>query len=128
DASALFERIEASLQRLVEGFEDDLAIFTEVREELLELMAEEDRRIEQEALAQSREIEEMESLALARNAAQQEVLARIRVKELPPAVLRFLAQEWIKLLLIVNAKEGVESDAWKDAVAAMDELIWSVEP
>ncbi len=128
DSSPLFARIEAILQRLVEGFEDDLAIFTAVRDELLELMAEEDRRIEQEALAQSRQIEEMESLTLARNAAQQEVLARIRVKELPPAVLRFLAQEWIKLLLVVHAKEGVESAAWRDGVAAMDELIWSVEP
>jgi hypothetical protein len=70
----------------------------------------------------------MENLALARNAAQQEVLARIRVRELPPAVLKFIAQEWIKLLLVVHAKEGIESEAWKDAVAAMDDLIWSVEP
>ena len=128
DANPLFARLEAAVQRLVDGYQDDLEIFATVREELLELMAEEDRRIEQEALAQSKQVEEMENLALARAAAQKEVLARIRVRDLPPPVLKFLAQEWIKLLLLVHAKEGEASDAWKDAIQAMDDLIWSVEP
>jgi hypothetical protein len=128
DANPLFARIDGIVQHLVEGYQADLEIFTTARDELLELMAEEDRRIEQEALAQAKQVEEMEHLALARSAAQQEVLARIRVRELPPAVLKFVSQEWIKLLLVVHAREGVESEAWKDAVAAMDDLIWSVEP
>lgn len=128
DSNPLFARIESVAQQLVEGYQDDLQIFTSAREELLELMAEEDRRIEQEALAQAKQVEEMEQLALARSAAQQEVLARIRMRELPPEVLKFVAQEWIKLLLVVHAKEGTESEAWKDAVTAMDDLIWSVEP
>ncbi|MPZ46737.1 MAG: DUF1631 family protein [Betaproteobacteria bacterium] len=128
DAHPLFARIDSVVQQLVEGYQDDLQIFTTARDELLELMAEEDRRIEQEALVQAKQVEEMEHLALARNAAQQEVLARIRVRELPPEVLKFVAQEWIKLLLVVHAREGIESEAWKDAVEAMDDLIWSVEP
>ncbi|MGH8667268.1 MAG: DUF1631 family protein, partial [Burkholderiales bacterium] len=128
DAHPLFAHIDSVVQQLVEGYQDDLQIFTGARDELLELMAEEDRRIEQEALAQAKQVEEMEHLALARNAAQQEVLARIRVRELPPEVLKFVAQEWIKLLLVVHAREGIESEAWKDAVEAMDDLIWSVEP
>jgi hypothetical protein len=128
DAHPLFARIEALVQALVEGYQDSLDIFDDGREQLLELMAEEDRRIEQEALAQTKQIEEAEQLALARSAAQQEVLARIRVRELPPAVLKFVAQEWIKLLLLVHAKEGTGSEAWTDAIAAMDDLIWSVEP
>lgn len=128
DGDPLFERIEASVQRLVEGYQDDLEIFVAAREELAELLAEEDRRIEQEAAAQAKQAEEMENLALARSAAQQEVLARIKTRELPPAVLKFLAQEWIKLLLLVHAKEGAESKAWHGAVATMDDLIWSVEP
>jgi Protein of unknown function (DUF1631) len=128
DANPLFAPIEAIVQQLVEGYQADLEIFTTARDELLALMAEEDRRIEQEALEQAKQVEEMEHLALARSAAQQEVLARIRVRELPPAVLKFVAQEWIKLLLVVHAREGIESEAWKDAVTAMDDLIWSVEP
>ena len=128
DTHPLFARLDGVVQHLVEGYQDELQIFTDARDELLELMAEEDRRIEQEALEQAKQIEEMEHLALARAAAQQEVLARIRVRELPPAVLKFVAQEWIKLLLVIHAKEGTESEAWKDAVEAMDDLIWSVEP
>jgi len=41
-------------------------------------------------------------------------------------VLRFLAQQWIKLLLITYAKRGKDSDAWKAALETMDLLIWSV--
>jgi len=128
DANPLFARLEALVQHLVDDYRDELGIFTEVRDELLALMAEEDGRIEQEAAQQAKRVEEMEQLSLARAAAQKEVLARVRVRELPPAVLRFVAQEWIKLLLLIHAKEGVESEAWSEALTAMDELIWSVEP
>jgi hypothetical protein len=127
DAHPLFARIEAVVQRLVEGYQEELEIFVTAREELVELMAEEDRRIEEEAAAQAKQIEEMENLSLARSAAQKEVLARLRTRDLPPAVLKFLAQEWIKLLIVVHAREGVESEAWRDALATMDDLIWSVE-
>lgn len=128
DANPLFARLEALVQHLVDDYRDELAIFTEVRDELLALMAEEDRRIEAEAQEQAKHVEELEQLSLARAAAQKEVLARVRVRELPEPVLKFVAQEWIKLLLLVHAKEGIESEAWSDAICAMDELIWSVEP
>jgi hypothetical protein len=128
DTNPLFARIERLLQHLVDDYREELPIFTKVHDELLALMAEEDLRIEQEAQVQAKRVEELEQLSLARAAAQKEVLARVRVRELPPAVLNFIAQEWIKLLLLVHAKDGGESGAWSEALIAMDELIWSVEP
>ena len=38
----------------------------------------------------------------------------------------FLADQWMKVMLIAHAKHGNESEAWSKAVATMDLLIWSV--
>ena len=47
---------------------------------------------------------------------------------MPRVVLRFLAEQWVKVMLIAHAKHGDESEAWNKAVATMDLLIWSVRP
>ena len=43
-------------------------------------------------------------------------------------MLKFLAQQWVKLLLLTYAKRGKDADAWTTAIEAMDQLIWSVGP
>jgi len=126
-ASPLFESIQAILQELVDTFQDNLEIFTTVREQLHALIEEEDRKIEEESHSAARQAEEMENLALAKTVAQNEIRKRVETNLLlPPPVREFLAQQWLKLLLIVHVKEGVESQAWKDALETMDQLIWSV--
>ncbi len=127
-SSPLFARLENMLQELVDGFQDNLEIFDTVRERLQALVAEEDQRVEQENQAAAKHVEEMENLALAKSVAQEEVKARLEAHTLPGPVLEFLVQQWLKLLLLLHVKEGKESQAWKDALESMDQLIWSVEP
>ena len=127
-SSPLFARLESILQELIDGFQDKLEIFDTVRERLQALMAEEDQRVEQENQAAARRVEEMENLPLAKSVAQEEVKARVQAHKLPGPVLEFLIQQWLKLLLLLHAKEGKESQAWKGALESMDQLIWSVAP
>jgi len=126
--SPQFERLQTIVQEIVDGFQDDLEVFSKACEQLHELLAEEDRRIEQETQAAAKPVEEMETLELAKNVAQEEIRARVLVRKLPLAVVEFLAQQWLKLLLLIYVKEGKDSQAWTDALALMDQLIWSVEP
>jgi hypothetical protein len=63
---------------------------------------------------------------VAKALARDEIKARLRAGPMPSAVLKFLAQQWIKLLLITYAKRGKDGDAWKSALETMDRLIWSV--
>ncbi len=128
NSSPLFERLQGVLQELVDGFQDDLEIFTRVREQLHGLLSEEDRRIEEETQAATKHVEEMENLALAKSVAQEEVKARVQAHKLPGLVTEFLAQQWLKLLLLIHVREGKESQAWKEALESMDQLIWSIEP
>jgi hypothetical protein len=41
-------------------------------------------------------------------------------------VVGFLAQQWIKNLVIVHAREGAASPAWAEALETVDQLLWSV--
>ena len=123
-----FARLDEILQGLLEGFEDNIEIFDTMREELDALVTEEDQRIEQQAQADEKQIEQAESLALAKTVAQTEIKMRLRASKLPRVVLDFLLRQWIKVLLLIQVKEGEDSDAWKSALETMDLLIWSVEP
>lgn len=123
-----FVRLDGILQGLMEGFEDNIEIFDAVREKLDALVTEEDQRIEEQAQAEEKQIEQQESLALAKTVAQTEIKMRLRASKPPRFVLEFLQQQWIKVLLLVQVKEGEDSTTWKSALETMDLLIWSVEP
>ena len=127
-SSPLFSRLESILQELIDGFQENFDIFDTVRERLQALVAEEDRRVEEENQAMVKRVEETENLALAKSVAEEEVKARVQAHALPGPVLEFLIQQWLKLLLLLHVKEGEESPAWKDALESMDQLIWSIEP
>ena len=125
-SSPLYKQIDSVVQKLVDGFQDSMDVFDPLREELEAFVAEENRRAEEEAKINARRIEHREKLEIAKGVAQQEILQRAKSGTIPRAVLKFLAELWVKLLLVSHAKHGAESDAWKNAVETMDLLIWSV--
>jgi len=126
---SLYPRVEAIIQKLVDGFQDEsLEIFDSLREELQGLIDEENRRIEEQTRDTTKLIEQKEKLAIAKAVAQDEIKTRVKAAELPRAIRKFLVQQWLKLLLTTYAKRGRDSDAWKSALETMDQLIWSVRP
>jgi hypothetical protein len=127
-SNPLFGRMETILQDLSDGFEDNVEIFIVMRERLQTLITEEDQRVEQETRSAATQMEQKESLALAKTVAQAEIKVRIRDRKVPRPVIEFLVQQWIKLLLVIQVKDGEDSDAWKNALETMDLLISSVEP
>lgn len=122
----LFKQVEAILQKLIDQFEDDLTLFDKAQEDLEHVIEAENRRAQEESARAARLLELREKLQVARATAQQEVKKRAEVGQMPQAVLKFIAEEWIKLLVMAHAKAGPESDAWKNATETMDQLIWSV--
>jgi hypothetical protein len=124
----LYGRLDNIIQRLIDGFQDSIDIFDPLREELEQVLAEEYHRAEEEARASAQRIEQKEKLEVAKAVAQQEIRRRAETRRIPGAVLKFLAGQWVKLLLISHAKHGADSDAYKTAVNTMDLLIWSVTP
>ncbi|HUN68095.1 MAG TPA: DUF1631 family protein, partial [Burkholderiales bacterium] len=124
----LFGHLETILQELITGFKDEVDIFDVVREQLVALMAREDQREEEEARAAADRVLQEEALAVAKSVAQEEIRVRVQANPLPGAVLEFLIEQWIKLMILIHVKRGTESEAWKNSLEAMDQLVWSVQP
>ncbi len=127
-SSPLFAKLEAIVQQLLDGFQEDVAIFDAAKEQLRAIIVEEDRRVEAETQAVAERAAQAEGLAVAKTAAEDEVKVRVQAHKLPGPVLEFLIEHWLRHLLLIHAKAGHGSAEWKDAVAVMDQLIWSVEP
>ncbi|HTL25577.1 MAG TPA: DUF1631 family protein [Burkholderiales bacterium] len=126
--STTYVHLEAIVHHLVSTFQDDVGVFERAREQLVQVIAEHDKQVESATSAESARIEQTENLSAAKTAAQDEVRVRVRAHNLPKPVFDFLVKEWVKHLLVVHAKSGGASAEWKNALEAMDELIWSVEP
>ncbi|WP_397451383.1 DUF1631 domain-containing protein [Pseudomonas sp. NA-150] len=123
----LYVRIEQVVQRLLNDFVDDPAIFSELLVDFLAYTSDERRR--SELLEQrTRDAEEGRARAeLARQRVQQELNQRLLGKTLPEVVVRLLQEAWSKVLLLTCLKHGEQSAEWQAGLGAMDDLIWSVE-
>lgn len=126
-SNPLFGRLEGIIQELMNNFQDNMEIFDAVREQLQILLEEEDRRVDEETQSAAKRIEQNESLAASKTMAEFEVKTRVQAGNLPRPVIEFLVHQWVKPLLIVHVRRGQHSDAWKNSLATMDLLIWSVE-
>lgn len=124
----LYQRIEQVVQRLLNDFTDDPAIFSDVLAEFLAFTGDEKRR--SELLEQrTRDAEEGRAKAeLARQQVEQALNARLLGKTLPEVVVRLLQDGWSKVLQLTCLKHGSESPEWEAALRVMDDLVWSVEP
>ena len=131
-SSPLFPEMEKLVNEVIEGYKDNVEIFNSVREKFHGLMIAEDQRLAKETEAAAKRIKEQEDLALAKAVAQNEIKERLKGKvssgRVPRFVVDFLIRHWIKFLLLVHAKRGKDSDAWKSSLQIMEQLIWSVEP
>ncbi|BAN46699.1 DUF1631 domain-containing protein [Metapseudomonas resinovorans] len=124
---SLYHRIEQVVQRLLNDFVDDPAIFSELLADFLSYTGDERRR--SELLEQrTRDAEEGRAKAeLARRQVEDALNQRLLGRTLPEVVVRLLQEAWSKVLLLTCLKHGVSSDEWTATLQTMDDLIWSVE-
>lgn len=125
---SLYQKIEQVVQRLLNDFTDDPAIFSELLAEFLAFTGDERRR--SELLEQrTRDAEEGSARAeMARRQVEQALNERLLGRTLPEVVVRLLREAWSKVLMLTCLKHGVDSEQWHVAMATMDDLVWSVEP
>ncbi|WP_263142144.1 DUF1631 domain-containing protein [Pseudomonas sp. RIT-PI-AD] len=124
---SLYQKIEQVVQRLLNDFVDDPAIFSELLADFLAFTGDERRR--SDLLEQrTRDAEEGRAKAiLARQQVEHALNQRLLGKTMPEVVVRLLEEAWSKVLLLTCLKHGVQSEEWRAALATMDDLIWSAE-
>ena len=87
-----------------------MEIFDTVRAELQKLIDESDATVAKSMEATEKEMEKRERLALAKVAAEERSVARGRPDADPRPIVRFLALQWIKYLVITYARDGKDSE------------------
>ncbi|CAI2795105.1 MULTISPECIES: DUF1631 domain-containing protein [Pseudomonas fluorescens group] len=122
----LYLRIEQVVQRLLNEFVEDPAIFSQLLAEFSAFTADERRR--SDLLEQH--TRDAEAGRVRTEAARQRVAdvlnKRLLGKVLPRPVVQFLQQAWSQVLLLASLKHGEQSVQWQAGLRTMDELIWSV--
>jgi hypothetical protein len=124
----LHKETERLVQRVLDEFEADVSIFEELLAEFESFLASEGRVAEQTVERSAKIILDRERLEIARIVAEEEVRQRVEGTPMITTVRNFLCNSWVYALTNAHATGGEDGDAWKDAVKAMDELLWSVKP
>ncbi|MCX4028344.1 DUF1631 domain-containing protein [Endozoicomonas sp. SM1973] len=124
----LYDKMVEVVQKLLQGFADDIELFNELLEDFTAFVQKEQRRA---SLVEQRIKDAEEGKAktdLAKQLATQEIQKRLESHPLPDVVTELLQEGWTNVLFIAYLKAGEQSQAWQSAIATMDELIWSVQP
>ncbi|MEO1767620.1 DUF1631 domain-containing protein [Thiobacter aerophilum] len=128
----LYRQIERLVQTILDQFEDDLAVFENALAEFQSFLEEQERQAEALVAAATPLIVAREQRELAaeeaREAAQAAIERRARESELPEAVRAFLCETWMEVLCRARIEAGGDGPAWQEALATMDELVWSTRP
>lgn len=124
---SLYLRIEQVVQRLLNDFVDDPAIFSELLAEFLAFTSDERRR--SELLEQrTRDAEEGRARTeLARQRVEQALNQELLGKVLPQRVVAFVQDAWSQVLLLTCLKHGDQSVEWQADVRTLEQLVWSVQ-
>ncbi|MHC8365199.1 DUF1631 domain-containing protein [Pseudomonas sp. ZT5P21] len=124
---SLYLRIEQVVQRLLNDFVDDPAIFSELLADFLAFTSDERRR--SELLEQrTRDAEEGRAKTqLARQRVEQALNQVLLGKTLPQRVIAFLQEAWSQVLLLTCLKHGDQSAEWHADVQTVEQLVWSVQ-
>ncbi len=107
-------------------FEIDVAVFRTANLRLAAFIEEESRRVEaatSQDVAQALAAEEVESDRSHVRAFMRDRLAGL---DLPFEVRGFAETTWADHMAKVRQEQGEESDAWKEAVKTLDDMLWSI--
>ena len=128
ESDRLYKKIDELVTVVIEQFDSDTAIFQQLLDEFKTFIEAEERRAK---LVQQRTLGAEEGRAkteLAREQVKNLLDSKLNGLDLPEPVMQLSAEGWNQVLLHIFLKEGSESTEWQEAVATLDDLIWSVQP
>jgi hypothetical protein len=124
----LYKKIDAIVHRILDGFTDNLAIFDELRQDLEAFLAEEEKAAEANIQTTAEEINQSDRRQIATGVARAEIERRVEQYPIPKFLASFLRTYWQGALEQVYLQQGEEGEAWGQAVATLEDLVWSVQP
>ena len=124
----LYKKIDGIVHKVLDGFSDNLALFDELREELEAFLADEEKAAEANIQSTAEEINQNDRHKIGVAVARAEIERRIETYPIPNFLAVFLREHWQRTLESVYLSDGEESESWGQAVATLEDLVWSVQP
>ena len=132
EADPLYQRIEYTVQRVLNEFEDDLALFSTLLAEFTEFLFESEQQAQEhiEPVVQREGSQEALTAALAH--ADECIHARLNAlpNDLPLAAFLtpFLTTQWRQVIANAWIDEERTPGHWNATLKTMEQLIWSTQP
>ena len=128
----LYVRIETTVKRVLNEFEDDLDLFSELLQKFTEFLFETEQQAQGRIEPAADHERKGESFDQALAHADEIVHARLNAlpKELPlaPFLAPFLTTQWREVLARTWQTAEENPQHWESALTTMDRLIWSTQP
>ena len=124
----IYQKVQAVVQTIVDQFDDDVSLFQSLLNDLETFLRKEEEQAFIRAERSAKAMEGQERLEVAKSTTLEAIEPRVNDRQNLGFVQEFISTHWKNLLFVTCAREGKDSDAWKQAVTTMDKLIWSVQP
>lgn len=127
DNDPLYKKVEDIVRTILKTEHPDVELFTALEKEFHDYIASELKRSERLAERTASAEEGKAQLEANKKLIGQLIRDRIHGKQLPQVVIDLVNTPWQKVMLQIISKQGRDSDAWRSALATIDDLIWSVQ-
>jgi len=124
----LYKKIHDIVHAILDSFSDNLTIFEELNAELERFVSEEEKAAEANIQSTAEQIHERDRREIAPMIAKLQTERRIETYPVPNFLAVFLRQRFTAALERLYLAAGDESEAWDQAVATIEDLVWSVQP
>ena len=124
----IYNELRTAVDRVVKDSSSDADAFEAT---FAELLGHEQQREQQAAVAEKKATEATrgrERLLLARKAATAVVSDALAQQPVPDVIAGLLSQPWANVLLLNHLRHGEGSPEWQQAVAVVDDLLWTGQP
>lgn len=125
---SLLNKFKAIVARILHEFVDDVGVFAELNQELVQFA---DTLAKRAEVAEQRNIDAAKGVAkLAEAKAQAELRVRKHLsgRRLPDVIMLLFAKPWLDFVTFNILRHGNQSTLVKQALQVIDQLIWSLEP
>jgi hypothetical protein len=128
DEPRLVDKVPEIVDAVVEGFDEDLNVFAVQTYTLEEFLREEEEHAQRKSQRVFDQLEQRDRQEIAATRVGEELATRTSDSALPVLVAPFFDRFWRRVLIDVFIRFGDAGEPWREALATMDDLIWSVKP
>jgi hypothetical protein len=126
----IFPSMQRVVDRVLQEFVEDVALFEELLASFEQSMNEQQRRADTMEQRTQKAARGREKLQLAKRRANHQIQDLLQRRSLPQPVISFLSKTWLDQLvfILLRDKDEDRSDAWKQAVQNAEDLVDLFEP